>query len=136
MWGIPVAFIFGGAVLGRELNFGPLRRPIKALGDASYALYLLHSLMLAVVLSGWQLGLNRFPLMTVIYSAVVAVQLISVAVYFGFEKRIYKFLQQALANWLDLRSRAASRPNRFSVPGDARDGLLDAAIADGRTKGP
>jgi len=41
-WGIPAATIFAGTVLGREIDFGWLRAPVKILGDSSYALYLTH----------------------------------------------------------------------------------------------
>jgi exopolysaccharide production protein ExoZ len=95
-WGIPAAMIFAGTVLGRDINFGRLREPVKALGNASYALYLTHPLMIAVVSKGWPLGINRLPKILVLFLAVVAVQLISIAIYDLFEKRSSKFLQRIL----------------------------------------
>lgn len=92
-WGIPAAMIFAGAVLGRDINFRWSRGPIQALGNASYALYLAHPLMIAAVLLGWPLGLNQYPKRMVLFIAIVAVQIISIAVYYLFEKRSSQFLQ-------------------------------------------
>jgi exopolysaccharide production protein ExoZ len=95
-WGIPAAMVFAGIALGRDINFGWLRVPVKALGNASYALYLTHPLMIAAVLIGWPLGLNQYPKMLVLFLAVVSVQLISIAIYYFFEMRSSKFLQRLL----------------------------------------
>jgi exopolysaccharide production protein ExoZ len=92
-WGIPAAMIFAGTVLGRDINFGWLRGPVTILGNSSYALYLTHSLMAAAVFRGWALGLYQYPKMLVLFLAVVAVQLISIAIYYLFEKRSSRFLQ-------------------------------------------
>ncbi len=92
-WGIPAAMIFAGTILGREIDFGQLQTPVKTLGNSSYALYLLHSLMTAAVLLCWPIGLNRYPKMLVIFLAIVAVQLISIVMYYHFEKRSTRFLQ-------------------------------------------
>jgi exopolysaccharide production protein ExoZ len=92
-WGIPAAMIFAGTVLGRDINFGWLRALVQALGNASYALYLTHPLMTAAVLIGWPLGLNRYPKMLVLFLLIVAVQLISIAIYYLFERRSSRFLQ-------------------------------------------
>src|SRR5258708_4207929 len=102
-WGLPAAMIFAGTVLGRDINFGWLRVPLQALGNASYALSLPHPLMTAAVLIGWPLGLNRYPKMLVLFLAVVAVQLISIAIYYLFEKRSSKFLQMALLSTSEQR---------------------------------
>jgi exopolysaccharide production protein ExoZ len=95
-WGIPAALIFAGTVLGREINFGRLGAPVRILGDSSYALYLTHSLMTAAVLLAWPHGLNQYPMMPVLFLAFVGVQLISIAIYYLFEKRSNKFLQRVL----------------------------------------
>ena len=94
--GIPAAMIFAGTVLGRDIHFGWLREPAKYRRNSSYALYLTHSLMAATILIAWPHGLNRFPKMLVLFLALVAVQLISIAMYYLFEKRSNKFLQRIL----------------------------------------
>jgi exopolysaccharide production protein ExoZ len=91
-WGIPAAMIFAGTVLGKDIDFGRLTTPVKMLGNASYALYLTHPLMTAVVYLGWPMGLNRYPKLVFLF-AIVAVQLISIAIYYLFEKRSSRFLQ-------------------------------------------
>jgi exopolysaccharide production protein ExoZ len=93
-WGIPAAMIFAGTVLGRDINFGWFRGPVKALGNASYALYLAHPLMIAAVLLGWPLGINRYPKMMVLFLAIVCAQAASVAVYYLFERRFSKFINR------------------------------------------
>jgi exopolysaccharide production protein ExoZ len=95
-WGIPAAMVFGGVVIGQEINFGWLRAPARILGDSSYALYLTHPLMTAAVFLGWNHGLNRYPEMLVLFLALVAVQMISIAIFYLFEKRSNRFLQRIL----------------------------------------
>ena len=92
-WGIPATMIFAGTVIGKEINFGKLRGPVKVLGNASYALYLTHPMMTAVVMLGWPLGLNRYPKLLVLFLAIATVQLISVAMYYAIERRSIQFLQ-------------------------------------------
>jgi exopolysaccharide production protein ExoZ len=94
-WGIPAAMIFAGTVLGKEINFGQLSAPVKMLGNASYALYLTHPLMTAVVILGWPMGLSRHPKL-VFLLAIVSVQLISIGIYYLLEKRSSQFLQGVL----------------------------------------
>ena len=55
LWGAPAVLVVGGA-LSIETNGGvPMSRPLKALGDASYALYLVHLPATALVahILGW-----------------------------------------------------------------------------------
>jgi len=101
-WGIPAAMIVAGTILGREINFGKMRATVKVLGDSSYALYLTQGLMTVAVLIGWQHGLNQYPMVLVLFLALVTVQLISIAMYYFFEKRLSKFLQPVLVPHLDV----------------------------------
>jgi exopolysaccharide production protein ExoZ len=102
-WGIPAAMILAGTVLGKDINFGWLGAPLQVLGNASYALYLIHSLMSGAILIGWHHGLNRYPEMLVLFLGLAAAQLISIAMYYFFERGSTKFLQRTLLG----RARAA-----------------------------
>jgi exopolysaccharide production protein ExoZ len=81
LWGIPAAMIFAGTVLGKQPDFGWLRSPTKLLGDASYALYLIHPLVTTVIFVAWPYGLNRFPLAFVLSLGVIVAAVSSVAVW-------------------------------------------------------
>ena len=51
VWGLPCVLIVVSATLGLRLNVPHLvARGVNALGDASYALYLIHPLMMAVII--------------------------------------------------------------------------------------
>jgi peptidoglycan/LPS O-acetylase OafA/YrhL len=52
--------------------------------------------MIAAVVIRWPLGLNRYPMMLVFFIAIVVVQLISIAIYYLFEKRSSKLVQNIL----------------------------------------
>lgn len=100
VWGIPAAMIVAGLVLGR-LEPKRFRWSILTLGDASYALYLLHALCArAVLLVAAHLGLDlsslAWPLLLVSVSLGVA---ISVVVHMLFERPV--------SNWLKLCWRPA-----------------------------
>lgn len=94
-WGIPAALIVGGLVLARiepPRRFAPA---ITLLGDASYALYLLHALcdravLMAAAKTGLDLSAIVWPLLVV--SVVFAVA-VSVGVHLMFERPITKRLR-------------------------------------------
>jgi peptidoglycan/LPS O-acetylase OafA/YrhL len=80
VWGLPSAMLVCGLVLGRiEPVFG--RHTIKALGDASYALYLFHPLciraaILALSFLGVDVGALSWPLLFVSVGFAVAVSVV------------------------------------------------------------
>jgi exopolysaccharide production protein ExoZ len=61
LWGIPSAMVFAGTVLGRQPDFGRFAGFIKLMGDSSYALYLIHPLVGAIILLNAQILGRLFP---------------------------------------------------------------------------
>jgi exopolysaccharide production protein ExoZ len=106
LWGIPVTLIFAGSVLRKEIDFGRLQPSIRKLGDSSYALYLIHPLVTAMIFVAWQHGLNSFPLPLVLTLGIVISVVTSMAVYLVFERRSIK-----LAN-----SNCTSRTAQLMMP--------------------
>ena len=120
-WGIPAAAIFAAAVLGTPVEFGPLRSPLVALGDASYALYLVHTLVAEVLVRGWRHGFDRFPMWLVLgvgFAAAIAAA----------------FLSEHAERWLRLRARQPPRRLRVEeylarhLCGHLRQGEMTPAI--------
>jgi exopolysaccharide production protein ExoZ len=97
LWGLPAATIVACTVLG--LRRDPprwLAAPVKLLGDSSYALYLLHPLVGAVVFLLWQNWLNRYPMVTVLLVAAVAAQALSIGTFRFFERPCMKAVLNSL----------------------------------------
>jgi exopolysaccharide production protein ExoZ len=97
LWGLPAATIVACTVLG--LRRDPprwLAAPVKLLGDASYAMYLLHPLVIAVVFRLWQLGLNHYPMYTVLLVAIVVAQALSIGTFMFFERPCIKAILNSL----------------------------------------
>ena len=87
VWGVPAAILVAAAALGsRETPARWIAAPVKLLGDASYALYLIHPLMGAVVLLGWPHGLNRYPIMAIVLTTAVITQIIAIGVHVWLER--------------------------------------------------
>lgn len=76
-WGIPVATIFAGTVLGNDITLGRFTGPIKLLGDASYSIYLVHGLVSISIVLTWDV-LQSFGL----YRVLVAGVLVSIGISF------------------------------------------------------
>lgn len=53
-WGVPVALIVAGAVLGQVRLPGLISRPLEAIGDGSYALYLVHPPVIHALIIVWR----------------------------------------------------------------------------------
>jgi len=96
-WGTAAAMIVAGAVLGSDITFGRLRGAIIVLGDSSYALYLIHTLMTAVILLAWPAGLNQYPPFAVLFAGVVAAQVIAIATFHFFERRTTRLMQRGIS---------------------------------------
>lgn len=95
-WGVPAAMILAGAVLKRrERAPGPIALAGVALGDASYALYLCHPMVMTVFSRVWlDLGGERVlePHLAVALEIALSIAA-SLAVYRWFEKPLTRFLQ-------------------------------------------
>jgi exopolysaccharide production protein ExoZ len=87
MWGVPAATLVACAVLGqRSATLRWFAAPAKLLGDASYALYLVHPLTGAVIFLLWHQGLNQYPMITVLVVAVILTQALSVGIFVFLER--------------------------------------------------
>ena len=86
-WGLPAAAVLTGAVLGPPPPLGSLTRPIVALGDASYSIYLLHGLVGAALMRLWEFpSMHRVKLETAIAIAALVTIALSLASYRWLER--------------------------------------------------
>ena len=100
VWGLPAAAIVAAAALCPPAGpAGPLRRGLERLGDASYALYLVHYgafLALESVL-GRLFDLSRLPALPAMLLLLVPTVAASFAVHHGFEAPVTRWLQRRAA---------------------------------------
>jgi peptidoglycan/LPS O-acetylase OafA/YrhL len=89
-WGIPAALIVAGATLGPPLPEGPLIAPLVAIGDASYALYLVHPLM-----TRWIAGAS-LPLGIDLAQVQAGYLLLAVAASILFGLLVYRIVEKPL----------------------------------------
>jgi exopolysaccharide production protein ExoZ len=114
VWGIPAALIFIGSTLGRTVNFGWLTAPIKMLGDASYALYLFHPLVAAVIMTYWMdgpfgtKGLSYHSMLRVLSLGVFVSILLSIGLHRFFEAFATRFIRRVSSRWLHQKITAAA----------------------------
>jgi exopolysaccharide production protein ExoZ len=100
VWGLPTAAIFAGVTLGRDVNFWRLTAPIKLLGDASYALYLIHPMVAAVTMTFWLVGpfglpgLAHIPMNYVLVLDICAAILLAILIHLFFERNATTLLRQ------------------------------------------
>jgi exopolysaccharide production protein ExoZ len=96
-WGVPAAMILAGCVLKQTESFSEnwFMRSGKLLGDASYALYLCHPIVMSAFAAAWfALGLNnRLPAYSGAGISIVLAVLASVLVYRWFESPLTRVLQ-------------------------------------------
>ena len=105
-WGAPAALMLAGCVL--KLDEAPagarglLERAGKTLGDASYALYLWHPMVMAVFAPAWlALGLNgRLPASIAILCCVALSAGAAIAIYRWFERPLTRRLQAWRPSWI------------------------------------
>ncbi len=91
LWGIPAAMIFSGTVLGKQPSFGWLTSPTKLMGDSSYALYLIHPLVAAMIVRYWHDGLDRYPTIVVLACGLALSIVVSIAAFLLLEKKSTTF---------------------------------------------
>jgi exopolysaccharide production protein ExoZ len=95
-WGVPVALLVAGAVLGEfRRSEGRLAGALGALGDASYSLYLLHPFVIRLFRELWRAGLLAAGVPPWIYAALVGVGAIAAALasYRFFERPVTRLLR-------------------------------------------
>jgi exopolysaccharide production protein ExoZ len=100
-WGIPAAAIVGGMALCPPVagNPGPIRRGFERLGDASYALYLVHYGLYAAIeaLLGRVFNLSRLPVLPFMLMLIAAALAAGFAVHHAFEVPVTRWLQRRVA---------------------------------------
>ena len=97
--GLPAAVIVAGAAFGDFSLRSPAWRPIAVVGDASYALYLFHSIPVRVILIGgtWMgidIASRPWPYLA---AAVVGAIALAVAIYYLFERPVVRLLRRRMA---------------------------------------
>ncbi|MBC7800657.1 MAG: acyltransferase [Gemmatimonadaceae bacterium] len=105
-WGVPAVLITGGVLAIELAGRMPASRTALRLGDASYAIYLTHGVVIAAVLRlGGQVGL---PDMVLVPGAVAASALAGVVTHQVFELPVTRALKRSLRSSQSRRS--CSRP--------------------------
>jgi exopolysaccharide production protein ExoZ len=97
-WGVPAAMIVAGCVLKKSERLGDnvFVRSGKLLGDASYALYLCHPIVMSAFAIVWfAIGLNnRFPPYLGAGVSIAVAIVAAISVYRWFEFPLTRFLQR------------------------------------------
>lgn len=109
-WGIPAAMIFAGAVLGQEIDFGWLRRPVNVLGDASYGIYLWHSISLSIIHHLFTPLPNQPVKVLVLSVAFVLSIAVAIVAHYHFERPALRLVSSLLA-----RRKHAQRQSEFDT---------------------
>ena len=86
-----------GTALGPEPNYGGLARVATVLGNSSYALYLVHPLVGAVILRGWGYGIGQLGWQKAFFLGFIFAIILSIFIYQVVERPIIKRFNQ-LAN--------------------------------------
>ena len=97
-WGLPAAIIVAGAAFGDFAMRSPAWRPVAVVGDASYALYLFHSIPVRAVLllCAWA-GLDAASRPALyLAAAVIGAIALAVALYYLFERPVTRLLRRQL----------------------------------------
>lgn len=94
-WGIPAAMILGGTVLGSDLRFGRLVKPIVALGDSSYALYLFHSIFASLIIR-FSSRLSGIPLWQILLAGMTLSIIAALAIHYWVEVPLTRTMRRLL----------------------------------------
>jgi peptidoglycan/LPS O-acetylase OafA/YrhL len=93
-WGVPAAMIFAAAVFGpRQKPEGSMYRAFASIGDASYSIYLLHTLIASIAIL-WGRHLDSFPLNKVLAVGFFGTILVSLITYRFIERPAATLLSQ------------------------------------------
>lgn len=98
-WGLPATMIVAGAALGEPAGASSWWRWLGMIGDASYALYLIHALPIRALRTVWiwsGLDIRDSP-WAYLFAAVVAATAASVVVHFGIERPVNRRCMAAIA---------------------------------------
>ena len=114
-WGLPVALVVAGAVLGDfRRSDGRLARALGLLGDASYSLYLLHPFVIRLFRELWRAGLVPGAAAPWCYAALVVGGAIAAALasYRFFERPVTQLLRGIMAGRTRTTALSAEAPAR------------------------
>jgi peptidoglycan/LPS O-acetylase OafA/YrhL len=109
-WGLPAAVMVAGAVLAkREIHFPKI---LLALGDASYSIYLIHSIMISAIIRAYATGnMNtHLPIWPIATAGFVMTLLLSLVSFYWFERRVSQ-----LSRYIKLSPRPADGSMSRSV---------------------
>jgi exopolysaccharide production protein ExoZ len=109
LWGLPALMILAGAVLGPPPAPSRLTRLAIVLGDASYAMYLLHGLVSAALMRGWSL-LHWIPLPAALVLTYLGAIVLSIAAHRLLERPATVALKRMLGGLVLARRKAVGLP--------------------------
>ena len=113
-WGIPAAMIVGGCVLKKSERLGNnvFVGSGKLLGDASYALYLCHPIVMSAFAMVWfASGIDaKAPAYLGVAVSIVLAIVASILVYRWFELPLTRFLQRRMRDGAEKRSASDLKP--------------------------
>jgi exopolysaccharide production protein ExoZ len=112
VWGVPAAMIVAGAMFQPRALPSWRLRVLDILGDASYSIYLIHSLVIAGLFRLWPYGLNRYPIWQVVIGGELLTIALSIGAFHLFERPINRMMQRVLTN---RSARAAAFPVETSI---------------------
>lgn len=111
-WGVP-ALLIVASVLSLKPNSGPLRRHMVLLGDASYAIYLTHPLLLTVYARVLRGDLSNFPQWPIVPAVVGLCASFGVLIHVYAERRITRSVRHLFGGRFASASRSSSSPSEF-----------------------
>ena len=99
LFAVPAVMIVGGALMWEQNRSRAVFAPLKVLGDASFPLYLVHTLLLSALAQGWRhLGLASFGTTFVVVGVGLSC-VVGVGLHFGLEKPLTDALQRRVKRW-------------------------------------
>jgi exopolysaccharide production protein ExoZ len=96
LWGLPALLLVAGAISIEKHGAVPSMRPLQALGDASYSLYLVHGLAISAVFRAMQMAGLSQPLL-LFAGSIVAGVIAGLLAYQLVEKPMMKLFKTGMA---------------------------------------
>ena len=111
LFGAPATLVVGGAALWERSGDHRVLAPLKLLGDASYPLYMIHTLILSAMVQVWRHAGLHWPPQSFVALGLVASCAVGVGLHFAVEKPLTRALQSRLT-----RQRGASAVGLANAP--------------------
>ena len=96
-WGLPAAAIVAGAALGRYQATGPAWHYLTLVGEASFAMYLTHPLVIKLMMSLSHRALPNLRFWPGLALALVLCAVTGMAIFYGIEKPLTRALRSAIS---------------------------------------